>query len=311
MDNFLLYLIAFLIFPGFLFTSSFGLVVSWIDRKVSALIQWRVGPPFLQPFYDLLKLWHKELVIPSSAKTTGFIIAPFLGITAVSLLATMLGIINLNPEFRFVGDSIVILYLMIIPPLAIIWGGFSSGNPIGSLGATREIKLLIGYELPFIISVATVFFKVGSVSLGEIIQYQSVHGVLLNHPSMIIAFIVSLLCLQAKLAQVPFDISEAECEIMEGPFIEYSGPLLGIYKVTQAMLHVVVPWFLISIFWGGTSFQGWGILWAFLKFLAIITLVILIKNTNPRLRIDQAVRFFWGWATVLAAAAMILMFLGY
>ncbi len=311
MENIILYLIAFLIFPGFLFTSTFGLVVSWIDRKVSALIQWRVGPPFLQSFYDVFKLWHKELLMPAAANTAGFIVAPFIGLTATTLLATILGVINLNPEVQFVGDSIVILYLMVIPPLSIIWGGFSSGNPIASLGASREIKLMMGYELPFIIAIATVFFKVGSVSLGEIIQYQQVHGAMLNHPSMIIAFLVSLLCLQAKLAQVPFDISEAETEIMEGPFLEYSGPLLCIYKITQAMLQVVIPWFLISIFWGGTFFQGWGILWAFLKYLLIITIVILIKNTNPRVRIDQAVKFFWGWVTVLALAAMVIMFLGY
>ena len=311
MDNFILYLVAFLIFPGFLFTSAFGLVVSWVDRKVSALVQWRVGPPFLQPFFDIFKLWHKELLIPTTARKTGFVSAPFVGIIAVTLIATMLGIINLNPEIRFIGDAIVIIYLMMIPPLAIIWGGFSSGNPLGSLGSSREIKLMMGYELPFILVIVTVFFKVGSISLGEIIQYQQVHGVMLNLPSMIIAFIVSLLCLQAKLAQVPFDISEAECEIMEGPFIEYSGPLLGIYKTTQAMLHVVVPWFLISLFWGGTMLEGWGILWSLLKFLFIITLVILVKNTNPRVRIDQAVKFFWGWVTLLALISMVLMFLGY
>ncbi len=311
MDNILLYLLAFLVFPGFLFTSSFGLVVSWFDRKVSALVQWRIGPPFFQPFYDLFKLWHKELIIPVSAKKTGFILAPLVGITSASLLATILGVINLNPEFQIIGDTIVILYLMIIPPLSIIWGGFTSGNPFGSLGASREIKLMMGYELPFILAIVTVFFKVGSISLGEIIQYQQVHGAMLNLPSMIIGFIVCLLCLQAKLGQVPFDISEAECEIMEGPFIEYSGPLLAIYKLMQAMLHVVLPWFLISIFWGGTSLQGLGILWSLLKFLFIITLVILIKNTNPRLRIDQAVKFFWGWVTLLALISMILMFLGY
>jgi NADH-quinone oxidoreductase subunit H len=311
MDNFILYLIAFLIFPGFLFTSIFGLLVSWVDRKVSALIQWRVGPPLFQPFFDLFKLWHKELLIPTTARKTGFMIAPFIGLSATTLLATILGIINLNPEVRFIGDTIVIIYLMIIPPLAIIWGGFSSGNPMGVLGSSREIKLMMAYELPFILAIVTVFFKVGSISLGEIIEYQGVHGIMLNYPSMVIAFIVSILCLQAKLAQVPFDISEAECEIMEGPFIEYSGPLLGIFKTTQAMLHVVVPWFLISIFWGGTSFEGWGILWSFLKFIFIITLVILIKNTNPRVRIDQALKFFWGWVTLLALIAMVLMFLGY
>ncbi len=304
-------MLAFLIFPGFLFTSSFGLVVSWIDRKVSALIQWRVGPPFFQPFYDLLKLWQKELLIPKSARSISFVIAPYIGVTSITLLATMLGVINLNPDFQFVGDVVVIIYLMLIPALAIIWGGFASGNPIASLGANREIKLLMGYELPFILVVATVFFKVGSISLGEIIRYQQVHGVLLNHPSMIVAFVVGILWLQAKLGEVPFDIAEAECEIMEGPFLEYSGSLLGVFKVMQAMMHVVAPWLLISLFWGGTSMQDWGILWSLLKFLLIITLVILIKNTNPRVRIDQAVKFFWGWVTILALVSMVLMFLGY
>ena len=210
MDNIILYLVAFLIFPGFLFTGAFGLFTVWIDRKVSALVQWRVGPPLFQPFYDLFKLWHKELLIPSGAKSAGFLIAPLIGITATTLIATILGIINLNTDLRFVGDVIVLLYLMVIPPLSIVWGGFASGNPLSSLGASREIKLMMGYELPFILAVATVLFKVGTLSLGEIIQYQSVHGILLNHPSMILAFVVTLLCLQAKLGQVPFDMSEAE-----------------------------------------------------------------------------------------------------
>ncbi len=311
MNHWLLYLIAFLIFPGFLFTGTFGLLVTWVDRKVTALVQYRVGPPLRQPFYDLFKLWHKELILPRTARKTGFLLAPFLGLAATTLLATMLGIFNLNPEIRFVGDTIVILYLMLLPPLSIVWGGFASGNPISALGASRELKLMIGYELPFVIAVATVLFKVGSFSLGEIIKYQQVHGVLLNHPSMWIAFLVSLICLQAKLAQVPFDISEAECELMEGPFLEYSGPALGIFKLTQAMQYVVVPWFLISLFWGGTVLQGWSILWSLLKYLAIIVVVVLVKNTNPRVRIDQAVNFFWGWVTLLAAVGMVLMLSGY
>ncbi len=311
MENITQYLIAFLIFPGFLFTAAFGLITSWVDRKVTALVQWRVGPPFFQPFYDIFKLWNKELLIPSAARRAGFLLAPLIGVAATTLLATMLGIINLNPDIHFVGDVIVIIYLMVLPPLSIVWGGFASGNPISALGASREIKLMMGYELPFIIAVATVLFKVGSLSLGEIIQYQEIHGALLNHISMMAAFVVALVCLQAKLAQVPFDISEAECEIMEGPFLEYSGPALGLYKIMNAMLYVVVPWFIISLFWGGTRLEGWGILWSVLKYLLIITIVVLVKNTNPRVRIDQAVKFFWGWVTLIAAAGMVLMFLGY
>ena len=311
MENILYYIIAFLIFPGFLFTGIFGMITTWIDRKVTALVQWRVGPPFFQPFSDLFKLWNKELLIPTSAKKTGFLLAPFIGVSTTTLIATILGIINLNPEFRFVGDVIVLVYLFIIPPVSIIWGGFASGNPLCVLGASREIKLMMAYELPFIIIIATVLFKVGTFSLGEIIQYQQVHGVLLQYPSMIIAFIVSLLVLQAKLGQVPFDIAEAECEIMEGPLLEYSGPSLGIYKLMNAMLYVTVPWFIISLFWGGTDLTGLNILWSLLKYLVIITVVVLIKNTNPRIRIDQAVKFFWSWGTLLALAALFLMLLGY
>lgn len=311
MENYLYYFLAFLIFPGFLFTSIFGLVVTWVDRKVSALVQWRVGPPFFQPFYDFFKLWHKELLIPASARRTGFLFAPFVGVTSVTLIATILGVINLNPEFRFVGDVIVLVYLFLIPPLTIVWGGFASGNPVSALGAGREIKLMVAYELPFIITLVTVLFKVGTFSLGEIIEYQQVHGVLLQYPSMILAFIVSLLVLQAKLGQVPFDIAEAECEIMEGPLLEYSGPPLGMYKLMNAMLYVTVPWFIISLYWGGTIFSGINILWSIIKYIIILTIVILIKNTNPRVRIDQAIKFFWGWTSLISIAALILMLLGY
>jgi NADH-quinone oxidoreductase subunit H len=311
MDNIFYYILAFLVFPGFLFTTVFGLMSTWVDRKVTAMIHWRVGPPFFQPFFDLLKLWNKELLIPASAKRTGFLVAPLTGLSVATLTATMLGIINLNPDIQFIGDIIVIIYLLIVPPLMLIWGGFSSGNPVSTLGATREIKLLMAYELPFIIAIATVLFKVGTVSLGEVIQYQQVHGILLQYPSMILAFIVTLLCLQAKLGQAPFNMAEAECEIMEGPLLEYSGPALGMYKLTTAMLYTVVPWFLISLFWGGTSFAGIGILWSLLKYLIILTVVILIKNTNPTIRIDQAVRFFWGWLSLIAVSGMVLMFLGY
>lgn len=311
MNNIWLYIAAFLIFPGFLFTSAFGLITTWFDRKLSALVQWRVGPPFFQPFYDLFKLWHKEQLIPSAARKTGFFLAPLVGITAATLLATIIGVINLNPDIRFVGDVIVIIYLMILPPLSIVWGGFSSGNPLSVLGAGREIKLMLAYELPFLLSVATVIFKTGTFSLGGIIEYQQLHGAFLAHPSMIIAFLVAIICIQAKLGQVPFDIGEAECEIMEGPFLEYSGPALSLFQLTRAMLYVIAPFFIITLFWGGIHLRGLGILWAFLKYLLIIAIIVLIKNTNPRVRIDQAIRFFWGWVTVLAAIGLILMTLGH
>ncbi|GAB4328498.1 MAG: hydrogenase [Calditrichia bacterium] len=311
MNEILWYLIAFLIFPGFIFAAVFGLLVQWVDRKVTARVQWRVGPPLFQPFYDLFKLFNKELLLPPGAKRNGFLLAPILATTSAALLTTMVGVIFIRPEVHFVGDVVVMIYLMIIPPLCIIWGGFASGNPLSAMGAAREAKLMLAYELPFLIVIATPFFRAQTLSFGQLLQYQMSNGSFLSQPSFLLSFVAALLCLQAKLGQVPFDIPEAECEIMEGPLLEYSGPALGLYKTTQAIQIVALPAFLVGVFWGGNPMQGWGILLNLLKYLLIIVIVVLIKNTNPRVRIDQAIRFFWGWVTLLAVAGMILMFLGY
>ncbi len=106
------------------------------------------------------------------------------------------------------------------------------------------------------------------------------------------------------------DIPEAETEIAGGTHIEYSGSALAVVKLTQAMMLFTLPVFLITIFWGGVSLSGLGILWTILKYLTIVTIIVLIKNTNPRVRIDQAVRFFWGPVTVLAIIGMVLALVG-
>ena len=141
-------------------------------------------------------------------------------------------------------------------------------------------------------------------------EFQYFSGIILSHWSGIIAFIVSILCVQAKLALVPFDMPEAETEIMSGVYIEYSGAGLAIYKLTKAMALFVVPMFLVVIFMGGIVFSGWSALWGILKYVGLLALITVIRNTSPRVRIDQAVRFFWGPVTILAILAVILAMLG-
>ena len=126
-----------LIFPGFLFTLVLGLVASWIVRKVSALVQWRVGPPLLQPIYDVMKLMGKETLIPQDAQQTVFIAAPIVGFAGVLLLSTMLWRITLG-QTDFVGDVIVAIYLMVLPSLALIFGSSASANPQATVG-TRAL----------------------------------------------------------------------------------------------------------------------------------------------------------------------------
>lgn len=298
-------ILSFLFFPGFLFTAVIGLFLTWIDRKVTARIQWRVGPPWYQPYADFLKLLLKETIIPEGASKTLFLLGPLLGLIAMSILAVMLFSMNFNPQKTFIGDLIVIIYLFALPPIGVILGGSASKNPLSSVGASREMTLYFGYELPFLIAMAIVILKAGAnIKLGEIIIAQA-HKPFLYSPSGVIAAIVMLLAIQAKLSFVPFDIPEAEQEIMAGPYIEYSGVTLAIFKITRAMMLLLLPLYLISVLWGG--FANW---WAILKFLLIFVLIILIKNTNPRLRIDQALRFFWIGLGIFSIIGLILAFYG-
>lgn len=306
-----IYIFYYLIFPGFVFSAVAGLLTTWVDRKVTARVQWRVGPPWYQPFADTVKLLGKEIVIPAGAKRTGFLLMPAAGLAAATLASTMLWVVNLKPEISFVGDIIVLIYVMTIPAIGMIIGASSSGNPLAILGASREMKLLFAYELPLVIAVLTTVYKVGSFSLAEIIEAQNTGGIMLGSVSGVIAFIVAIFCTQAKLTFVPFDIPEAETELAGGSHIEYSGGALAMVKLTMATMFFVLPVFLITIFWGGIAFTGWRILTSILKYVAVVVIIVLIKNTNPRVRIDHAVRFFWGPMFILSVVAMILAVVGY
>jgi NADH-quinone oxidoreductase subunit H len=143
------------------------------------------------------------------------------------------------------------------------------------------------------------------------LMYQEYNGVMLGSVSGVLAFIVMIFCAQAKLGFLPFDIPEAETELAGGTHIEYSGAPLAIVRLNTAIMYMVLPLFIITLFWGGVNFVGWRILTSILKYVAIVVIMVLIKNTNPRVRIDQAVRFFWGPMFALSAIAMILAIIGY
>lgn len=301
----------YVVFPGFLFTAVVGLLATWVDRKVTARVHWRVGPPWYQPFVDTAKLLGKEVVIPAEARKTGFLLMPVVGLAAATLASTILWMVNLYPHASFVGDSIVVLYILTIPAVTMIIGASASGNPLGIVGAAREMKLLFAYELPLVLAMLTTVYKAGSFSFEEILGYQQANGVMLGSFSGAIAFIVAIFCAQAKCTMPPFDIPEAETELAGGSHIEYSGAPLAVVRLNMAIMFFVVPIFIITLFWGGVSFAGWRILTTILKYAAIVVIMVLIKNTNPRVRIDQAVRFFWGPMLVLSIIAMVLAVLGY
>ncbi len=306
----MIYIFYFLFF-GFLLTAIIGLLASWIDRKVTAKVQYRVGPPLLQPLIDIVKLLGKETLIPAGSSKITFLMAPVIGLASVILVSTLLWINNIYPAKSFLGDLIVVLYLLVIPSISIIIGGFASRNPLASLGASREMKLVLGYELPFVLATLVSVIKSGyTFRLGEILTFQAQNGAIVRSWSGTLALIVAIMCMQAKLALVPFDIPEAETEIVGGPLIEYSGSGLAIYRLMKNMLMFTVPFFLIIVFIGGLRLDGIHLLYGVLKYIGLVALMTVIRNTNPRVRIDQAVKFFWGPMTIIAIIAIILALLG-
>jgi len=286
-------------------------MASWIDRKVTARVQYRVGPPFLQPLIDLVKLSGKELLIPQTASRMTFLTAPVMGLASVILVSTLLWMNDLNLGQSFLGDLIVVVYLLTIPSISIIMGGFASGNPLSSLGASREMKLILSYELPFVLAVMVAVIKSGfAIRIGDILMFQAHHGAIIGSLSGFLAFGVVIFCVQAKLGLVPFDMPEAETEIVSGPLLEYSGPGLAIYKLMKNMLLFVLPFFVMVLFLGGWPLGGIGGFMGLLKYIGLVALITVIRNTNARVRIDQAMRFFWGTLTGIATIAILLAFLG-
>ena len=296
---------AFVIFPGFVFTATVGLVLTWVDRFVSARVQWRKGPPLYQPFADMLKLLLKQTVVPAGASKVTFLFAPMLGFAAMCVTSVLLFYVNFFPQGSFVGDLIVLVYLFALPPIAIIIGASASRNPLSAVGASREMTLYLGYELPFLLALAVPIVRTGgAIRLGDLVLAQQAGGPFLYSVSGVIAAVIVLVCIQAKLGYPPFDMAEAEQEIMSGVLIEYSGVPLAMFRLTKAMMFFLLPCFLVTVFWGGLT--SW---WAILKFLAIAVLIILIKNTNPRFKIEHALRFFWFILGALGIVAVILAFM--
>ena len=306
MTETLLQSLFWILIPGFLLTVVIGIIASWIARKVSALVQWRVGPPILQPFYDIAKLMGKEILIPQEANRAVFVAAPLVGMAGVLLLSAMLWHAAFVPETGFVGDVIVAIYLLVLPSLALILGSSASASPHASLGTSREMKLVMSYELPLVLALVVVLIKTGGqLGLGAIAEQTTALSI-----SGMLAFLVSLLCIHAKLGFVPFDMAEAETELASGILMEYSGALLGVWKIMQMMMLVALPMFLVTVFMGGFGTTGTDLAWGIGKYVLVLVLVILIKNTNPRVRIDQAMKFFWVHCSIILGIAVALAIVG-
>jgi len=293
-----------LLFPGLVFTAFCGMIAWWIERKLSALFQHRVGPPWYQNFIDFFKLLGKESIVPADSAIIMYSVAPLIAFASVVAFATVLGsAVFLNIEIA--GDLILLLYLSSLVSTGIFLGASASANVYAAIGASREIKMLLADELVFIMVVLVPVVKSGfSFRFGAVLNTSAITSF-----SGVMAYILGLMCIQAKLALQPFDLPEAETELAGGVEIEYSGVLLGIWKLTKAMEFFIYPLFLSVLFFGiGKGFVG--ILLNVLFYILTLIILIIVKNVNPRVTIDKMLNFFWKVLSPLALIALVLALFG-
>ena len=292
------------VFPGFTFILLFTMFCDWVERKIEARMQNRIGPTYtgpagiLQPFADFLKLLTKEGVVPNNAKGFVFRITPILpfSIFVFALFFLPIDGMNVIPNSSFEGDLILVLALVTVANLLLFLSGWSSTNPYSAVGATRVLTQFLGYEIPLSILALTSAFLANDLSISGIAASQSVPFALLI-PWVLVLFIIVL---QAELEKDPFDIPHAETEIVGGYETEYGGGRLAFLKLAkdvQILLGaaIVVELFLSGpygpVFFGLTTF--WHTLWFMLKVLLVILITEYLTCIFARLRIDQVLVVNW------------------
>jgi NADH-quinone oxidoreductase subunit H len=316
-------LIAVLVFPGLLFILTYSLYAQWVNRKAAARLQNRQGPlhtgwqGILQPLADFIKLLVKEDITPAAANKSVFDFTP-LFIFALPLAATFLipiqSITNLwswEPVASFEGDLIMVLFLMSIVVLAIFLSGWSSGNLFGAVGATRVAFMMLAYEIPLGLVAIGPAILARSLSINNIVNWQVASvAAFLAAPSLwglvtgmvlFIGFAIYVVCLLAELEMRPFDMSEAETEIVHGWQVEYSGKKLALLNAGHDVKVVLAAALLTSLFLGGPAGP---ILPPFVWFILKTTLCVLILSNMSvlfaRFRIDQLVSGAWRYLVPLA-----------
>jgi NADH-quinone oxidoreductase subunit H len=289
-----------LIFPGFIFLAIFGMAAEFVDRKLYARLQNRVGPPWFQPLADFIKLSSKEEVLPEEANPSMFKIMPVLAITAAITAFFYIPLWNAKPLYSFNGDLIVILYLLTIPTLTFFLGGWYSTSLYSRIGAVRALTQLFAYEVPLLMSILAPALLANTWSLAEMSRFYAAHPALWLFN--ILGFAIAMISLLGKLEKVPFDIPEAETEIVAGTFTEYSGRLLGLFRLGIDIEAIVGASLLAAVYlpFGLGLPIALGFLLFIVKVMAIICILSLLRTIFARLRIDQMIVFCWKYLAPLA-----------
>lgn len=298
-----------------------SLLFEGIDRKIHARMQRRIGPPITQPFYDFIKLFSKERIVPSTAARGIFSCAPLIAASS-SLLSTSILLTSIIAKSNIAGDLILILYLLAASSILIMMGGSSSGNPYSAIGFSRKATLFICCELPMLISIISIGVKCNlTMSYYDIIlaQLRAKSCLAFISLSSFIAAICFLTCIPAVVGAVPFDIPEAKTEIVHGLLIEYGGSYLALLRLAKDSTIFTLTFLASTIFFYPLAspeypslLNRWVVLivCTFTSLIIMLLTVTLPRTIFARLKIGQAFRFYCVFPLTLAIISLILSFIG-
>jgi NADH-quinone oxidoreductase subunit H len=284
-------LLRLLIFPGLLFAVPAAWFFLWAERKALAVMQQRVGPPFMQPFFDFMKLMGKE--VPAREGLSGFLMKLW-PILSVASAAGAVGLLPVIPRsFGFTGDLILLLSLLELPSMFIIAAGFSSRSLWGELGSSREAVMSVSYNVLFLMAVVSIAVSQHTFSLSALAQSQ-------GSPLRWLGIAAILVCLPAKLHINPFSVTNAEQEIYAGPMTEYAGPELALWELAHGLEWVAATGLVATLIAPVIANFWFAALLFVVLSCAIVLLLSVVAAATARLTIDSSVRFYWQCALVFA-----------
>jgi len=289
------------------------LVFIWLERRAIGRFQIRPGPNragkfgMLQPFADVIKILLKEDIVPDKADKKVHWWAPVIALVPAFMI---FAVIPFGEESLLADLNIGILYIMAVSSVVVIgvfMAGWGSSNKYSLLGAMRTIAQEVSYEIPLVLSIIGVVMVAGSLSMTEIVKAQEIPFIFVQP----LGFFIYITAAMAEINRTPFDLLEAESEIIAGFHTEYSGMKFGLFYLTEYAEVLAVSAIATTLFlggWQGPLLPPW--LWFFIKLFSVFAFIIWIRSTIPRLRIDQVMGFAWKFLLPLALINLLLTGLG-
>ena len=306
-----------LIYPGALFLIFLAFLYEWVDRKFLARVQNRYGPLYtgpsgiLQPFADFLKLLSKEDIIPAAADRLLFNLTPIAYSTLPLVALLVIPIDGGEAVLAFDGDLIFVMFLLTLIVITVFLAGLGSMSRFSIIGGVRAALQMLGYEIPMGLAVIGPAVAAGSLSITDIVRWQStgLRWLILLQP---LGFAILVCCMLAELEYVPFDIPEAETEIVAGWRTEFSGRKLALIRLGKDLEVVLASALLASLYLGGAQplYSLPGSITFLIKTVLVVLLFTFLRGVFARFRIDQMVSGMWRYMVPLAILQVILVEFG-